>query len=221
MTTAPDAALWHKFDAAWYRDEYKEVLGADLLRSSDDNLQSWYHKEGAFSGHSPNPYFHEEWYRQNSLDAQQALSSGALRSGFEHYCAHGYRTESPHYLFSERYYRAQNPHLSDEALTAGGYANGYDHYLRAGDKEHLSGHIFFNPAVYYKNCGLSPDTQPLSPFRHFLLSNSNLPDQIMISEHFDPVWYSLINPTGRTMVSFGFMPNLLYLFLNQFSPEAF
>lgn len=212
--------LWHDFDAAWYRTAYKDVLG-EALSLPDEGLQHWYETQGAFSGHSPNPYFDEEWYRRNCADALEGVSNQTYRSGFEHYCKRGYKNQSPHYLFSERYYIKQGENLTPSALMQQGYKNGYDHYLRVGAAEGLQGHLFFNPAMYQKHRATDDGLEALAPFRHFLLADRSLPDRVALSEYFDPIWYAKATPRSHIMVEYGYVPNLLYYFLSDFTPNGF
>ncbi|MCG4256522.1 glycosyl transferase [Acetobacter senegalensis] len=220
MTVAQFPPLWQAFDPVWYRQEYKDVLG-DAATLSDEDLAIWYQSQGAFSGHSPNRYFDEEWYRRNCREAQEALASGQYRSGFEHYCQIGFKTQSPHYLFSERYYTTRFPDANAQALASQGFANGYDHYLRVGDQEKRSGHLFFNPDVYLQNCPAEASDEPLPPFRQFLHTDRTLPNHVVLSEHFNPEWYARMNPNAVMMVEYGYMPNVLYQFLADFTPNGF
>lgn len=220
MADTPLTPVWRIFDPEWYRNTYKSVLDS-ALSLPDDALKQWYETQGGYSGHSPNRYFDEEWYRLNCSEALEGLLACTYRSGFEHYCQIGYKTQSPHYLFSERYYTTHNTNLHPTALAEQGYLNGYDHYLREGDQQNLSGHVFFNPALYQKNQPALVELQHLSPFKHLLNMDRSLPDRILLSEHFDPAWYAKINPEAQHMVASGYSPNLLFAFLSRFAPEGF
>lgn len=220
MPNAHPAPPWRVFDAAWYRKTYKTVLGS-ALALPDKALKFWYENQGAYSGHSPNRYFDEEWYRLNCAEAFEGITNRLYRSGFEHYCQRGFKTHSPHYLFSERYYTQHAPDLSPAALAQQGYVNGYDHYLRTGDQQNRSGHVFFNPVLYRQNQPKLVELHHLAPFEHLLHMSRDLPDHIALSEQFDPIWYAKTNPHAVQNVQAGYSPNLLFSFLSGFTPNAF
>lgn len=220
MAAKASKALWYSFDANWYRAEYGAIMDA-LLSFSDQELEHWYKTEGAPSGHSPNRYFNEEWYRVNCSQATEAITSGTYTSGFEHYCNEGYKSFSPHYLFSERYYRQRYPDISEQNLQSGGFVNGYDHFLRSGDQEKRSGHLFFDPNIYLQNRPADPNLQGLAPFMNLLHSAHSLPNSISLSNHFNPTWYRALCPDAVMAVEYGFAPNVLYQFLSAFTPDHF
>lgn len=220
MPSKASEALWYPFDANWYRAEYGAIMDA-LLSFSDHELEQWYKVEGASSGHSPNRYFNEEWYRVNCSEAAEAITNGTCISGFEHYCNGGYKSFSPHYLFSERYYLQRYPDISEQNLQAGGFVNGYDHFLRSGDKEKRSGHLFFDPNVYMQNRPTDPNLNSLTPFMNLLHSAHTLPNSITLSDHFNPAWYRALSPDAVMAVEYGFAPNVLYHFLSTFTPDRF
>lgn len=220
MTSLQFPPLWKAFDPAWYRQEYKTVLG-DVISLSDADLKAWYEDQGAFSGHSPNRYFDEEWYRRNCSEALAEIAANRCRSGFEHYCRSGFKTQSPHYLFSERYYTSRSPDISLANLEKNGFANGYDHFLRSGDKEHRSWHLYFNPEIYIRNRPENPELAHLSPFIHLLHADKSMPDTVQLSSQFDPAWYRITHPEAVQAVEYGYTPNLLYQFLADFTPDGF
>ena len=220
MPNTQPAPLWRVFDAAWYRTTYKTVLGS-ALTLPDAALKLWYDTQGAYSGHSPNRYFDEEWYRLNCAEAFEGITNRLYRSGFEHYCQRGFKTQAPHYLFSERYYMQHTPELTPTTLATQGYVNGYDHYLRTGDHNNRSGHVFFNPALYLRNRPKLVELEHLPPFQHLLHMSRTLPDRIALSEQFDPLWYGTLNPEALRTVQAGYSPNMLFSFLSRFTPNAF
>ncbi|GBR50481.1 glycosyl transferase [Acetobacter pomorum] len=220
MANRASEALWYPFDAAWYRTEYGTIMDA-LTSFSDRELEHWYKTEGAPSGHSPNRYFNEEWYRMNCSEAAEAIANGTCTSGFEHYCNGGYKHFSPHYLFSERYYLKRYPDIAGQTQQSGKFVNGYDHFLRHGDTEKRSGHLFFDPDVYLKNKPSDLDTNSLTPFMSLLHSPVTLPNSIALSDQFDPAWYGALKPDALMAVEYGFAPNVLYQFLSNFTPDRF
>jgi hypothetical protein len=120
---------WAMFDPSWYARAYSAVCGT-LGDTRPTALLRFYLQVGQGQGHSPNRYFDESWYRTAYPAIVRGVQNAKYLSGFDHYCRQGHRTLAPHWLFSERYYRDQNPDLTDEELAAANFYNGYDHFLR-------------------------------------------------------------------------------------------
>ncbi|WP_197283671.1 glycosyltransferase 61 family protein [Mycobacterium sp. Marseille-P9652] len=144
-------------------------------------------------------------------------------SGFDHYCRHGHRTLAPHWLFSEGYYRDQNPDLTDEVLDAANLVNGYDHFLRRGAQECRRAHLFFDPKIY--QAGLGPNASWLSghagPFHHFLDRIERGRYELRASQYFDPPWYLLRYPEVASAIERGSWRCALHHYLANDSPTIF
>lgn len=190
------APSWSRFDAQWYRAQYGGHPGVAAL--PDDALEAFYRDTGKKEGHSPNPFFDEAWYLSVHPDVAAAVRDGLFESGFDHYRLNGYTDRAPHWLFSERDYLSRYPDLSRATLDRLNVVNGYDHYLTFGDREFRSGHLFFDPHLFYRNMLGQPsdnlDESPATeipergPFATFLRT----PDagtRLRVTWYFDPDWY--------------------------------
>ena len=179
---------WARFDAQWYQRHYNIAPGgaADLERT--------YQEFSREKRHSPNPYFHEAWYAATFADVAAQIANGALASGFEHYKTQGYTRRSPHWLFSESFYRMCNREITQAYLEDGGFRNGYDHYLRLGDKEKRQASLFFDPRLYLTNFVRADEALHISPFVHFAQHGFQNPARRRLSWYFDDAWYSETYP---------------------------
>jgi O-antigen biosynthesis protein len=108
-----EAITWNEFDTGWYRRFHCQ--GRDVQDALEEYLTV-----GQASGHSPNMFFDEAWYRRRNPDVAEAVQAGHFSSGFDHYCRAGFRTRSPHWLFDVSYYEAGSPDLTADSLTAAG-----------------------------------------------------------------------------------------------------
>ncbi len=181
---------WAVFDPAWYLATYADTR--DELDGADDAavLQS-YLSQGQRRGHSPNMWFDEAWHRQRYPAAAAAVREGNAASAFDAYCRAGFRTRSPHWLFSELLYRQRHADLGDEVLARDGSVNGYDHYLKHGAREGRIGHPLFEPRVYHSQ--FAPDARTevdaVGCYQHYLARIVQRLPEIRTSHCFDPVWY--------------------------------
>ena len=138
---------WAVFDPGWYLATYPDARGA-IAGADDATVLQYYLSHGQQRGHSPNIWFDEGWHLQRYPGPAAAVREGHVASAFDYYCRSGYRTRSPHWLFSEALYRQLYPDLSDDVLARDGIVNGYDHYLKHGAREGRIGHLLFEPLVY-------------------------------------------------------------------------
>lgn len=199
---------WDAFDPAWYQATYpREGAGP-----ADPEAQ--YSRVGAARGHGPNRFFDEAWYVASHADVRQAMRAGRFASGFAHYRAVGHATHDPHWLFSERYYRARRPDLTEAALAAAGLRNGYHHYLIAGQNENVSGSPFFDPVLFRDATGI--DHQPFS----VLLGTPELA-ALRLSRYFDPDWYLAMHEEAAAEIAAGRYSSGLHHFLANPEPERF
>lgn len=225
--------LWGRFDADWYRDRYRDMLG-DLADMDTEALAAHYAEVGKGLRLSPNRFFDEEWYLQANPDVAAAVHAGSFASGFDHYCSDGHINRSPHWLFSETVYLARYPDLTRATLDHLGAFNGYDHYLRYGDRQFRSGHLLFDPHLYYaharvKGDGSSPPpageggaiTIPQAgPFVSFLADEADQ-NMLRVSWYFDPEWYLKTYPEVAEAVKTGRVRSSLHHFLTNDTPDAF
>jgi hypothetical protein len=201
---------------------YSAVFGT-LGDTSPTALLSFYLQDGQGQGHSPNRYFDETWYRMAYPDVVRAVQDAEYLSGFDHYCRLGHRTLAPHWLFSEQYYRDQNPDLTDEIFDAANVANGYDHFLRGGAQECRRAHPFFEPDIY--QAGLDPDASWVSvragPFHHFLDRIETGRYELRTSQYIDPAWYLLRYPEVASAIERGAWRCALHHYLANDTPTRF
>jgi GT2 family glycosyltransferase/glycosyltransferase involved in cell wall biosynthesis len=179
------SAPWARLDEDWYFARY----GAHPALAGDEDDTSFYHAITAGEGRSPNPFFDESWYVDVFQDVAGLIAAGRVASGFAHYVTEGYLTRSPHWLFSESYYRVANRDITQSVLETGGFSNGYDHFLRAGDRQARQGSLYFDPRLYVRHFLLGRRQDPVSPFVHFLRNNGRNEFQKPFSWYFDPGWY--------------------------------
>ncbi|WP_242011465.1 glycosyltransferase [Acetobacter fallax] len=189
--------------------------------------------EGKALGFSPNRFFDEKWYLTANPDVASAVRHGGFASGFDHYRLNGHSDRSPHWLFSEAYYLSRYPDLTRSTLDRLGLINGYDHYLTYGDREFRSGHLFFDPRLFYSNALLTPsdtgDTDAarpataipeLGPFATFL-GQPAFGSTVRVTWYFDPQWYQSTYPEVIMAVQDGDFENALHHFLTSITPQAF
>jgi glycosyltransferase involved in cell wall biosynthesis len=109
--------------------------------------------------------FDPDWYRTRYPEAVRAVAEGQYASLLEHYlCNETPLDFDPSPRFSESYYLAQNPGLS-ESIGREGFRNGYAHFLAFGTREGRSPHPELDLAWYGKlpgvqaaiDAGLAPD----------------------------------------------------------------
>jgi GT2 family glycosyltransferase/glycosyltransferase involved in cell wall biosynthesis len=195
LLLAPDyphpRPAWANFDAAWYFARYETARGY-----CDGNLQdalAYYLDIGVQLGHSPNPLFDEPFYLEQNPDIHELVKGGKYRSGFDHFCRHGHRILSPHWLFDDAYYGRMHEDMTLENLDQHNFAGRYDHYLRSGQFESRSGHYLFDPNFYRMRAleaGADPaDIDTVGPYTHFLYAVRTDAPEPRPSIYFEPRWY--------------------------------
>ena len=221
--------VWGRFDAEWYRTRYAHVLREEKLLSDDglplnlsnEAMETHWLEKGASRGLSPNRFFDEEWYLRQNPDVRDGISYGVFSCGFLHYCESGFRSRSPHWLFSETDYFSRNPDVSLPVLISQGFSNGYDHYLTDGEHEHRQAHPFFETSVFRMaslSRGLSYDYGK-GDFRQFLMSSEA--GLCRSSWYFDPEWYLATYPDVAKAVEQGLFLNALHHYLTNSNPVAY
>lgn len=223
--------VWARFDADWYLARHGGEL-ADGSPGDAAAAERHYETEGRQKGFSPNRFFDEAWYLAINPDVAEAVRHGNFASGFAHYLKDGFRNRAPHWLFSETHYLSRYPDLTRATLARLGLANGYDHYLTYGDREFRSGHLFFDPRLFYANALLAPfpvgeaDSHPATaipetgPFASFL-AQPDAGNRLRVSWYFDPHWYLDSYPQVAAAVETGQVTSALHHFLTTTEPGAF
>lgn len=221
--------VWGRFDAEWYRSRYarflrdeKKLIGDSCpLDLSNEAMEAHWLEHGASQGLSPNRFFDEEWYLRQNPDVRDGIACGVFNCGFLHYCESGFRSRSPHWLFSETEYFTRNPDLSLPLLISQGFSNGYDHYLTDGEQEQRQAHIFFKTSVFRMaslSRGLTYDFRK-GDFRQFLMSPEA--GRCRSSWYFDPEWYLSTYQDVQEAVQQGLFVNALHHYLTNANPTAY
>jgi hypothetical protein len=213
LATSPTA--WCGFDAGWYRIAYAARLGP-LAEADDAALLRHYRAQAAAEALSPNPYFDEAFYRGRNPDVAAALAAGEFTTGYEHYCALGYLSRMPHWLYDDDTYALGAPDLTDQVMVNFGCANRYDHYLKAGAREGRIAHLLFQPAVYVaaitgRADGILDGAD--NAFQHYLHRLWRIRQDIATSPYFDAAWYLAHCPAARAAIAAGECADALHHFL--------
>ncbi len=215
-------SAWSMFDPAWYLARYPEAA-AEMQRSGITDTEQFYREQGAQLGHSPNMYFDETYYLRENVDVAMHVASGSIASGFAHYCSDGHRERAPHWLFSEKFYRTENPDITRGVLDRHGLVNGYDHYLSLGDRGFRSGHWLFDPMLYRNNKSEQDPALPGSggSFVQFLAGGCVSGTLSRVSWYFDPHWYLDRYPEVRRELDAGGWSCALHHFLCNPTPQRY
>lgn len=191
---APSNAVrpaWAKFDAHWYLREYPEAN--ESCEGKPEAALDFYLTAGMALRHSPSPLFDETYYLDENPDIATLVGQQKYRSGFDHFCQHGHRLISPHWLFDDALYGRLYDDMSLQNLDLHGCAGRYDHYLKSGQFEGRQCHFIFD-AAFYKERAISDgatatDIDVQGPFMHYLYRLSEQKIEIAPSIFFDPHWY--------------------------------
>ncbi|GBQ93377.1 glycosyltransferase [Asaia krungthepensis] len=215
-------AKWRQVDEAWYLATYPTAVGEIEANGLRGPLEH-YETIGKSFGFSPNPYFDEAWYRQAYPEIYAGICRGELESGFDHYCTKGLTTHSPHWLFSEAYYRTRHGAQLLEALDEGIFENGYDHFLEIGDGSGLSGHWFLDPGVVARHVNDFPVdlSSGTGLFRLIAVEQPGLADHHRVSWYFDPQWYRAQYPEIDRDIEAGRYLSSLHHYLANQTPRQF
>jgi GT2 family glycosyltransferase len=182
---------WAAFDAAWYFTRY-ETARLYCEGNTQDAL-AYYFEIGVQLGHSPNPHFDEPFYLDQNPDINELVKVGKYRSGFDHFCQHGHRILSPHWLFDDAYYARMHDDMTLENLDQHYFIGRYDHYLRSGQFERRSGHYLFDPNFYRMRAleaGADPaELEATGPYTHLLYTLRTGAPEPRPSIYFEPRWY--------------------------------
>jgi hypothetical protein len=125
---------------------------------------------------SDNLYFDEAWYRQAYPDVTAAITSGILRSGWQHFSASGaHESRNPSPYFNETWYRAQYADVGS-AVAQGAIPSGFFHFANTGTREGRDPSANFSESFYlraYEDVNLAVFNGMLvSGFSHFLLAGA-------------------------------------------------
>lgn len=217
----PDKPAWAVFDAAWYLNRYPDARAA--CAGGEAAALAFYLKTGVLSGHSPSPLFDEVYYLTQNPDVLELVRGGKYQSGFDHFCQHGHRVLSPHWLFNDQLYGRLYEDMSLENLDQHGLAGRYDHYLRSGQRENRTGHFLFDPAFYRRQAVAAgveeAELEAAGPFTQFLYRlQAGLPE-LRPSIYFEPGWYRENGIGVRVEIGSGVYRSALEHYLCNDTPE--
>jgi GT2 family glycosyltransferase len=204
--------IWAGFDPEWYVKRFAP-------KTAVENALAYYLAEGATLGHSPNPFFDENWYVSNHPGVAAAIKERQVSSGFEHYCRFGLHRLSPHWLYDLDYYRNVCGNHDQEGLIERGFLNLYDYYLKVGDKEGQSAHPLFSADICRQH--LKSNAAQLGPFGGFLYWIEAHSRDIPVSIYFDHEWYLLTYPDVDSLIGKGQYRCALHHYLTNDSPTDF
>lgn len=207
---------WALFDADWYRRTYPEAARAG---TSPTRLLNYYLTTGARSGHSPSPLFDEKFYLDTNPDIAALIAEGSYQSGFDHFCQHGHRGLSPHWLFDDTLYAEMHDDMTLENLVRYNCLGRYDHWLKSGQRETRTGHFLFDKDYYRARVAAAGgDLDALDAdgaFVHYLYSIGGDGPELATSPYFEPLWYLDAHPTARASIAAGTARNALHHYITQ------
>jgi O-antigen biosynthesis protein len=215
---------WGVFDAPWYLHHYADARAMCAGKGAAAALL-YYVRVGARLGHSPSPLFDEVFYLGRNPDIAELVREGRYASGFDHYCQHGHRGVSPHFLFDDALYADLYEDMTLENLELHQCYGRYDHYLKSGQRERRLGHYLFDGA-YYRAQALAAgmaeaEIDAPGPFVHFLTRLGAGFDELAPSVYFDPAWYVTHHPGARAEVLRGRFSSAIHHYLTNERPADF
>lgn len=218
----PVKPAWAVFDAGWYLHHYAD---ARALCAGKPPLAAllYYLRVGARMGHCPSPLFDEIYYLTTYPDVAELVKAGHYASGFDHYCQHGWRGSSPHWLFDDTLYDEAHDDMSLENLERHDIFGRYDHYLKSGQRERRMAHFLFD-SQYYRQQAIEAgydeaEIEALGPYVHCLAHMGTKPDEPAPSLYFDPAWYLAQYPAVAQEIIRGRYRSALHHYITTPTPE--
>ncbi len=221
---APVKPAWAVFDTGWYLHHHADARAA-CAGQKPEAVLDYYLTTGARQGHSPSPVFDEAYYLAANPDIAELVRQGAYASGFDHFCRHGHRGVSPHWLFDDALYADLYEDMTLEILDAHGCYGRYDHYLRSGQRERRMGHFLFDGPFYRARAleagATDGEIDGPGPYVHFLATQGGGGDELATSLYFDPAWYVEHHPGAKADILHGRYGGALHHYLTNQAPEGF
>ncbi|MBU6398261.1 MAG: glycosyltransferase [Rhodospirillales bacterium] len=220
----PVKPAWAVFDRGWYLHHYPDARAACEAAAPEAAL-GYYLRDGARQGHSPSPLFDEVFYLAHNPDVAVLVQEGHYASGFDHYCRHGWRGVSPHWLFDDGLYAELYEDMTLENLELHGCYGRYDHYLKSGQREQRIGQFLFD-APFYRRQALAAgvaegEIDGPGPYVHFLACLGSGRDELPPSIYFDPAWYVEHHPAAKAEVLRGQYVAAIHHYLTNATPDFF
>ncbi|MBU6425374.1 MAG: glycosyltransferase [Rhodospirillales bacterium] len=220
----PVKPAWAVFDRGWYLHHFAEARALCADAAPEAALDYYLHT-GAQQGHSPSPLFDEPYYLARNPDVAELVRTGHYESGFDHYCQHGWRGVSPHWLFDDTLYAELYEDMTLENLELHGCYGRYDHYLKSGQREQRIGQYLFD-ASFYRAQALAAgvaegEIDGPGPYVHFLACLGSGRDELPPSIYFDPAWYVEHHPAAKAEILRGQFVAAIHHYLTSAMPELF
>ena len=217
------APAWAVFDAAWYLKAHVE---AAACCANDPTLAlDYYLRAGCRLGHSPSPLFDEHFYLARNPDVAALVRAGQYRSGFDHFCQHGHRGLSPHWLFDDALYAQLYDDMALDNLDRYNCAGRYDHWLKSGQFETRVAHFMFESRHYRARVlesGADMDElEECGPYVHYLRSLWRDEPERPASPYFAPDWYLASHESAREAIAAGRALNALHHYVTRGEADGF
>jgi hypothetical protein len=213
-------AAWAVFDMAWYLGTYPEARAA--CGEAPEAALDYYLDAGCRLGHSPSPLFDEAFYLAANPDIAALIEAGQYESGFDHFCRHGHRGLSPHWLFDDALYANLYEDMALENLDRFHCYGRYDHYLKSGQRETRIAHFLFDNRLYRERAiaagAEAAEIERLGPYVHYLHSGAS---ELPCSAYFEPRWYRERYPAAQADIEAGHHRSALHHYLTNDSPREF
>lgn len=215
---------WAVFDRNWYLHRHADARVLCQGKPPEAALL-YYLRVGARLGHSPSPLFDEQFYLARNPDIAALVRAGNYMSGFDHYCQHGHRGVSPHWLFDDALYAGLYEDMTLEILDQHRCHGRYDHYLKSGQRERRMGQFLFD-GPYYRAQAIASGVEAAEidrhgPYVHFLNHLGSGAEELAPSVYFDPAWYVEHHPGAKAEVARGRFCSAIHHFLNNETPEHY
>ena len=220
----PVKPAWAVFDRGWYLHHYADARALCADKEPEAAL-NYYLRVGARLGHSPSALFDEPYYLERNPDVAALVRAGQYASGFDHYCQHGWRSVSPHWLFDDALYAELYDDMTLENLELHGCFGRYDHYLKSGQRERRIGQYLFD-APYYRAGALAAgvtegEIDGPGPYVHYLSCLGSGTDELAPSIYFDPAWYVEHHPAAKAEILRGRYVAAIHHYLTSQTPDLF
>ena len=207
---------WAVFDRDWYLARHAEARHACAGQPAEAAL-AYYLRTGAARGHSPSPLFDEKFYLAHNVEVTELVRAGHYDSGFDHFCRHGHRALSPHWLFDDALYASLYEDMTLENLDHHRCYGRYDHYLKSGQREKRMAQFLFDGGFYRMRAieagAAEAELDTLGPYVHFLARLGFAQPELPPSIYFEPVWYVEHNHGARAEIDKGAYHSALHHYL--------
>ncbi len=218
----PIKPSWAVFDQHWYLRNHAEARTI-CAGKPDGAALMYYLRAGARLGHSPSPLFDERYYLARNVDVAELVRAGNYSSGFDHFCRHGHRGLSPHWLFDDALYDDLYEDMSLDNLDAHRCYGRYDHYIKSGQREKRMAQFLFDGGFYKAGAvaaGMPEgEVDALGPYVHFLYRLGAGGPELPPSIYFEPAWYLEQNAGAKSCVERGLFRGAIHHYLCSEAPE--